>query len=270
MPYDVSVDIWACGMIIFELITKKVFSFSFKFQRLVYSKYMMKKEEYLKNALENHKGISYYFDLIVSCLSQNPTQRPSASEILMKLKGTTYQNAIPKELINDTISDPSQSSIEQESDEENAISFLNSISIEDENEIKETNLETSISRIQETSIPENEISDPKRIQMKSSISEIPKQRMEFYHSFSSIYRFENTKKVYHHREVIKWSVDRVLQWLDEIELGNYKFAFQYNEINGENLLELHDIQELKLFLGFEKLGHIKTLQKYIQLMREGE
>jgi hypothetical protein len=234
---------------------------------------MLQKDEYLKIGFEKYKDSLNYLDLVASCLSQNSTQRPSASEILMKLKGISYQNAIPLDLINDTISDPSQSSVEPESDDENAAEFLNSFS-------KEENIETSISRNQEgenLSIPEKNIEDiSPQIHVKSSIQssneilDFPIQRINFQNSFSSIYHFENTKKIYHHREVIKWSVERVLKWLDEIDLGDYKSAFQYNEIHGENLLELHDIHELKSFLGIKKLGHLKTLQKYIQLMREGE
>ncbi len=49
--------------------------------------------------------------------------------------------------------------------------------------------------------------------------------------------------------------------------SQYENSFREHEINGEALLELGSLEEFK-HMNIFKLGHIKIIQKYINLIKE--
>jgi len=58
-------------------------------------------------------------------------------------------------------------------------------------------------------------------------------------------------------EVAKWTLADVGDWLDHLQLGEYKYHFSRHDIQGAELLCLQrrDIKEL----GITKVGHIKRI-----------
>ena len=278
LPYDLSVDIWAAGMIVFELLVKK---------RLNYSQFMSKKQKYLDDSFESIKNLysNDFFEIVSSCLSQNATNRPTAKDILMKLKGDDNEGEIPTNLMTENFDETNTDiSVENESEEDedsNPESFLSSFTGDNQNQ---NHLKPSISLTMNDGLS-SVLSDTKSPKITSSTRDfkesIHEENNEFIHlkyssnqmisfqsSYSSRYLFNNPSKIYSHKEVIKWSSDRVGKWLKEMNLDEYKDNFTKNDINGEILLELNDISEFIQFLNIRKLGHIKMIQKYIQLMRE--
>lgn len=65
-----------------------------------------------------------------------------------------------------------------------------------------------------------------------------------------------------------WTVEDVVDWLEEHKLGEYKKIFKENEINGQTLLELtaEDLSAMKI----TKLGHRKKIQKLIKKLERNE
>eukprot|EP01080_Neovahlkampfia_damariscottae_P011220 gene11220-4042_t len=276
LPYDLSVDVWAAGMIVFELLIKK---------RMHYSKFMKRKQDYLDECFDpiRDKYSKDFFDIASSCLSQNSTQRPTAKEILKKLKGEHDQMEIPTNLMTDNFDDTTYAPEDNTEDDETATSLISSFSSEDDRHhhkpsislIMDDGLQSVLSEKSPKMSFDSSMShsfdyskDNKSSQGSEENKRNSKEISPFYISYSSRYSFINPSKVYGHREVIQWSKKRVGKWLNEMNLGIYEEEFMKNEINGETLLELNETSEFLQFLNIRKLGHIKMIQKYIQLMRE--
>eukprot|EP01080_Neovahlkampfia_damariscottae_P006255 gene6255-10263_t len=309
LPYDTSVDIWACGMILFELITKK---------RLEYSKFMKEKKVYLEKEMKDFLGnekFKLFFKIIEDCLIFNPDQRPTAQYILRQLRGEEDEeksDLISSDLIDDSYqfnSLSSQSSMMSMTNEKilhEQPSFLTNKSsgseldnsesevISDKTDYSNDEVHTSNSFTEKrkSSLDQKRVSfksekrNSFRIESKSSFSDHypPKESILIHEeklmnspisnfnlfkksSLQSEYSFESIRKTYSHKEVIHWNIKRVVEWLKEMNMEMYQQLFVMNEIDGEALLELEDIQDF-YFLKIMKLGHIKKLQKYIKIMRE--
>jgi serine/threonine protein kinase len=283
LPYDTSVDIWACGMIIFEMITKK---------RLEYPKYMKEKEIYLGNELNHFKGeFEKYLQLISDCLTMNPDQRPTASDILSQLKGET------KEIINeDWIDDnyefgkrfPSMGELSTEKTLHEQPSFIVQKKVSSSDELSDDSshviLVQSPDGIVDSShsleLKRKSFIQEKRGSLKLETIEQPKLQIQIPQissfvnnsisrkpSLTSEFSLKIIKQNYCHKEVIHWENERVLKWLKEMGMEEYISTFKSNEMDGESLLELEDYKDFQM-LKINKVGHIKKLQKYIQLMRE--
>jgi serine/threonine protein kinase len=79
LPYSYSADVWALGMILFELIT---------LQRIDYGK-LIQKKNYLDSMFEDLKN-DYdpsFFDIVKRCLTINPEQRPTTNGLSEALTG---------------------------------------------------------------------------------------------------------------------------------------------------------------------------------------
>ncbi|KAA0185966.1 hypothetical protein HAZT_HAZT009719 [Hyalella azteca] len=65
-----------------------------------------------------------------------------------------------------------------------------------------------------------------------------------------------------------WGVSEVLQWLDTLQLAEYRDTFAANDIRGSELLALErrDLKEL----GVTKIGHIKRLQTAIKEIKDNK
>ncbi|KAF2364911.1 Sterile alpha motif domain, partial [Trinorchestia longiramus] len=63
-----------------------------------------------------------------------------------------------------------------------------------------------------------------------------------------------------------WGVCEVGQWLDNLQLSEYRDSFAANDIRGAELLALErrDLKEL----GVTKIGHIKRLQTAIKEIKD--
>jgi serine/threonine protein kinase len=212
---------------------------------------MKNKEKYLETSFSEVKGISRdFFDLIENCLSQNSSQRPTANEILKKLKGISAQDDIPDDLMTESFT-------VHENDTESLMSSTS--------ELVGVNSSISMTSNEDQSLSSfSEIQSSQKISQKNDEINSTNER----NSFTFRYHFQTPKKIYNHREVMKWSSERVGKWLDEMNLEKYKQSFSQNHIDGEILLELDEMSEFTKFLGISSLGHIKLIKKYIQLMRE--
>jgi diacylglycerol kinase (ATP) len=64
------------------------------------------------------------------------------------------------------------------------------------------------------------------------------------------------------KEVEKWTLSDVGEWLDHLQLGEYKYNFIRHDIQGSELLCLQrrDLKEL----GITKVGHIKRILQGIE------
>jgi serine/threonine protein kinase len=79
LPYSYSADVWALGMILFEMIT---------LQRIDYGK-LIQKKNYLDSFFEDLKN-DYdpsFFDIVKRCLTINPEQRPTTNGLSEALTG---------------------------------------------------------------------------------------------------------------------------------------------------------------------------------------
>jgi hypothetical protein len=168
---------------------------------------------------------------------------------LKKLKGISLQDDIPDDLMTESFT-------------------------VNENEMESLMSSTSemIGLNSSTSMTSNEDLSLASVSQKHS-NEIISQKDEILsssekNSFTFRYHFQTPRKVYNHKEVMKWSIDRVGKWLDEMNLEKYKQNFSQNHIDGEILLEMDEISEFTKFLGISSLGHIKLIKKYVQLIRE--
>ena len=67
------------------------------------------------------------------------------------------------------------------------------------------------------------------------------------------------------KSVSEWTVEDVSDWLDELNLGEYKESFTDNAISGEHLTSLgkDDLSEL----GVKRLGHRLTIIKALQKLQ---
>jgi 5'-AMP-activated protein kinase catalytic alpha subunit len=101
-PYNEKIDIWACGIVLYELLCKK---------HPFPDRYFKRKKKNIRKKLLKHK-LTFPKDadidetekeFIRQCLSLNPEQRPSASEIL-KLPWLSEQKTIRLRDIESTIS----------------------------------------------------------------------------------------------------------------------------------------------------------------------
>jgi len=64
---------------------------------------------------------------------------------------------------------------------------------------------------------------------------------------------------------MEWSCSEVIDWLNHLTLGQYKEAFEENDIEGKHLPDLSK-DELKE-LGVKKLGHRMTLDDAITKLK---
>jgi len=64
------------------------------------------------------------------------------------------------------------------------------------------------------------------------------------------------------KEVEKWTLSEVGEWLDHLQLGEYKYHFARHDIQGAELvcLQRRDLKEL----GISKVGHIKRILQGIE------
>jgi serine/threonine protein kinase len=269
-------------MIIFELITKK---------RLEYPKYMKDKALYLEEELNPFRDeFEKFIPLISDCLTMNPDQRPTASDVLSQIKGETkeiikedwiddsfeFGKRIPsmsdmsthektlheqpsfiiqKNVSSDELSDDSSHVILVQSPD-GIVNSSHSLESKRKSVIIEKRKSLSLEKI-ETEKTENPV--PPRVSFVNNSIRKP--------SLTSEFSLKLLKPNYCHKDVILWGNERVLVWLKEMGMEEYVSNFKSNEIDGESLLELEDFQDFHL-LKIYKVGHIKKFQKYIQLMRE--
>ena len=71
---------------------------------------------------------------------------------------------------------------------------------------------------------------------------------------------------FRNKDIQKWSVKDVSQWLVTIKLGQYAAQFQENEIDGPILLEL-SLEDFD-YMSVKVLGHRKVLLKGIEDLRK--
>lgn len=67
--------------------------------------------------------------------------------------------------------------------------------------------------------------------------------------------------------VLEWGSERVRQWLDEIQLGEYRKAFEQNHITGVDLCYL-TAEQIKNDLGISSLGHRRIIESEIEKLKE--
>jgi serine/threonine protein kinase len=247
-PYDNSIDIWAIGIILFELLTLTTFD---------YDEFVAKKNIYLHKSFQ--PVLKYYdilfFTMVEDCLTINPNQRPSANELLESLivtTPTTPQSSTqnPKNPFHPTKSMDENMDFLKDPDQSprmKATSPNHSPKIEDKR-----NTMKNIQKIGTTNIvsaSNSPISDT--IEVTNTTPRIHSQSI-------------------HDVDVVKhWSFSQVSEWLKSLGMEEYSAKFLENEINGEALLELGTLEEFN-YLGVLKLGHVKILQKNIKLMKKNE
>ena len=280
-PYDNSIDIWAIGIILFELITLSTFN---------YEEFILKKNHYLHKVfqpfLKNFDMV--FFEIIEECLTINPKQRPSAEDLLITLieetnntphsaKVQKHQSFVIQNFMNLTKSSPDNDDFNESPRIMNNKPKLHSPT-ESPLIQESTGWGNSPRRLRKTSQTPKPLKLDSNYFSASPTSPINQQQQNSLKSPSpsysdtievplNHYEILLTKSVPKASDVTRWSPSKVAEWLGDMGMESYSQSFLDNEITGESLLELATIEEFN-YLNVKKLGHIKLLQKYIRIIKK--